>query len=177
MKKLTIASAALIYLITVGVPSFCETKGSLFSDHSRMRIIKTAKRYLGVRYRYGGTSPFGFDCSGFVMFVFKKNGITLPREARGQYHKGKKISISTAKPGDLVFFRVRTRRRRRRISHVGIYIGNHLFIHSPSRGKRVSITSINNRYWKRRYIGAVTFLKDIKHKVDNLNEFALKSID
>jgi cell wall-associated NlpC family hydrolase len=175
MKKLTIASGALIYLITVGVPSYCGTKGSVFSDHSRERIIKTAKRYLGVRYRYGGTSPFGFDCSGFVMFVFKKNGITLPREARGQYYKGKKISISKAKPGDLVFFRVRSRRRRRRISHVGIYIGNHRFIHSPSRGKRVSITSMNNRYWKRRYIGAVTFLKDMNHKVDNLNKFALKS--
>ncbi|MCP4132075.1 MAG: C40 family peptidase [bacterium] len=119
------------------------------------RIVHTAKRYIGVKYRSGGTSPRGFDCSGYVLYVYKTNGISLPRNARKQYYAGKRIRLRHARPGDLVFFQT----SRKRISHVGIYLGNRRFIHAPSSGKRVSITSMKNPYWKKRYIGAVTYLR------------------
>lgn len=174
MRYLFIFTFATIYFISSCAPGYGNRRRWMFYDHDREKIVRTATRYLGVKYRYGGTSPFGFDCSGFVMFVFMKNGIILPRDARGQFQKGKRISIRSAKPGDLVFFRVPSRRRRRGISHVGIYLGNYRFIHSPSRGKRVSITSIRNPYWRKRYIGIVSVLKNSRNLRQYSNRSALK---
>lgn len=126
----------------------------MFSNTTRKGIVSTAKRYIGVHYKYGGESPRGFDCSGYVRYVYKKNGVDVPRATLSQYREGRKVSISKANPADLVFFRTRGGK----ISHVGIYLGKGTFIHAPSSGKRVSIASMNNRYWKRTFIGAVTFL-------------------
>jgi cell wall-associated NlpC family hydrolase len=159
MRYIFITILAIIYFVSSSAPGYGNRRKWMFYDHSRESIVCTAIKYLGVRYRYGGTSPFGFDCSGFVMFVFRKNGIILPRNAKGQFQNGTRISIQGAKPGDLVFFRIWSRRRSRSISHVGIYLGDHQFIHSPSRGKRISITSIRNPYWRKRYIGTVSVLK------------------
>lgn len=107
-------------------------------------IVATARHYLGTPYRSGGSSPAGFDCSGFTSYVYKQYGVNLPRTTSGQLAYGGRISKSELKPGDLVFF---TR-------HVGIYIGNGNMIHSPVPGKRVEITSIYNAYFKSRYKGA-----------------------
>ena len=147
-----IAVFSLLYLVTSCAPGYGNKKRWMFNDSNRTRITMTARRYLGVKYRYGGTNPFGFDCSGFVMYVYMKNGIRIPRGAEGQFSRGKRISLRRAEPGDLVFFRT----GRRRISHVGIYLGNYRFIHSPRTGRRVSITSIKNSYWRKRFLGAVT---------------------
>lgn len=174
MRYLFIVILAAIYFISSCAPGYGNKRRWMFYDHDREKIVRTATRYLGVKYRYGGTSPFGFDCSGFVMFVFMKNGIILPRDARGQFQKGRKISIRSARPGDLVFFRVPSRRTRRNISHVGIYLGNYRFIHSPSRGKRVSITSIRNPYWRIRYIGTVSVLRNARDLRRENERFALK---
>ena len=116
-------------------------------------IVRTAKRYQGVPYRMGGSSPRGFDCSGYVMYIYGKHHIPLPRTAEAQFYHGRAISLSRARPGDLVFFQT----SRRRYSHVGIYIGGGRFIHAPSTGKRVSVTEMKNPYWKKRYRGAVTY--------------------
>ncbi|TFH38849.1 MAG: NlpC/P60 family protein, partial [Chrysiogenales bacterium] len=113
-------------------------------------------RYIGVRYRHGGETPRGFDCSGYVMYVYRKNGILLPRSAARQYRAGRKISLRSAAPGDLLFFNTSGRRR---LSHVGIYMGGSRFLHAPRTGKRISYANLKNPYWKRRYTGAVTFLK------------------
>lgn len=118
----------------------------------RERILETAMKYIGTPYIYGGSSPGGFDCSGFVQYVYKKHNLVLPHSALQQYKLGTKIDRKSLKPGDLVFFATR---RRGRVSHVVIYIGNDEFIHAPSRGKRITISKLSKEaYWSRRYIGA-----------------------
>lgn len=118
------------------------------------RIISTAENYLGVPYRPGGTNPAGFDCSGFVLYVYDRNGISLPRSAEDQFRNGRRIHMNMARPGDLVFFRTSGRR----VSHVGIYAGNGRFIHAPSSGKSIEYTSLDNSYWRKRFVGAATWL-------------------
>ncbi len=112
-------------------------------------IIATAKKYIGTPYLWGGTTPSGFDCSGFTQYVFRAHGITLPRTSKQQYTAGTYVSKSNLKPGDLVFFNTDGSG----ISHLGIYIGNNQFIHSSS-SKGVVITSLSNTYWAPRYYGA-----------------------
>ncbi|HPJ39564.1 MAG TPA: C40 family peptidase [Spirochaetota bacterium] len=121
----------------------------------RSCVLDIARRCLGVRYRLGGHTPRGFDCSGFVYYVFRKSGIAVPRTATEQYKTGRKIRRERLKPGDLVFFSRRISRPA--VQHVGIYTGNDRFIHAPSFGLRVSSASMKDRYWRARYIGAVTF--------------------
>ena len=152
MKGILLLICLVMTYVASCAPGYANRRGWMFRDHSRIKIVQTAKHYLGVRYRFGGTTPYGFDCSGFVRFVYRKNGIVLPHGASEQYFLGKRIHLRTARPGDLVFFRT----RRKRISHVGIYLGNYRFIHSPSKGKEVTITDMNMIYWRQRYIGAVT---------------------
>ncbi len=120
----------------------------------RTSILETAKKHIGIRYHYGGMSTTGFDCSGFVQFVYRENGISLPRSTVDQFEKGKKIDLDEAKPGDLVFFKI----YRNRISHVGIFISKDLFIHSPSWGKRVGFANMNLEYWRKSFFGAVTYI-------------------
>ena len=112
-------------------------------------VVATAKMYLGVPYKFGGTTPKGFDCSGFVAYVFERHGKHLPRAADEQYRVGRSISRAALRPGDLVFFTTYAPGA----SHNGIYIGDGKFIHaSSSRG--VMISSLDDIYWKPRYIGA-----------------------
>ncbi len=115
-------------------------------------MIESAKKYLGYPYRYGGVSPSGFDCSGFVIYNSKKVGIShLPRTAHQQYQHTKPISRDELQPGDLVFFH--SRNNRKRIGHVGIYIGDDKFIHARAKGaKDVTITSLNNSYYRKHFV-------------------------
>jgi peptidoglycan DL-endopeptidase CwlO len=112
-------------------------------------IINTAKSYIGVKYLWGGTTPSGFDCSGYTQYVFAKNGISLPRISRDQYNVGTSVSYQNLKPGDLVFFSLDGDKA---IDHVGIFIGNGQFINASS-SKGVAIYSMGS-YWNSKYIGA-----------------------
>jgi len=112
-------------------------------------IIATAEKYIGVPYRWGGESPRGFDCSGFVQYVFAKNGITLPRVSYDQATVGTPINFCELQPGDLIFLSTETKGI---VSHVGIYIGNDQFINA-SCSKGVTIYPIGP-YWKSIYFGA-----------------------
>ncbi len=107
---------------------------------------------LGTHYKYGGTSPEnGMDCSGLVRYVFKEAwGTDLPRTAAEISHAGQHVDPQDLKPGDLVFYNT----MRRGFSHVGIYMGDNKFIHSPSAGGKVRIESMDLAYWKRRFSGA-----------------------
>jgi len=119
---------------------------------NKLSVIKTAKKMLGVKYRYGGSSPHkGFDCSGLVQYSHKLSGINLPRTTGQQYKVSRPISRRYLKAGDLVFFKIAISRV---VSHVGIYLGNNKFIHAPSSGKRVKISSLKEKYWKKHYMGA-----------------------
>jgi len=131
-----------------------KSTGAVESEKVRTRIIETAKKHLGDRYDYGGISSKGFDCSGFVQYVYRENGIKLPRSTVGQFEQGKKISLADARPGDLVFFRIYNGR----ISHVGIFVQGSVFIHAPSTGKRVSFADMSLDYWKQSFAGAVTYI-------------------
>lgn len=130
-------------------------RGGLFQgSNARRSIVDTARQYVGTPYRYGGESPGGFDCSGYVMYIHRKNGIDIPRTAQEQFRDGRKVARRNIRPGDLVFFQT----SRTVISHVGIYAGRNKFIHAPKPGKKVGYASISNRYWSRRFRGAVTFV-------------------
>ncbi|MGB9792458.1 MAG: NlpC/P60 family protein [Thermacetogeniaceae bacterium] len=118
-------------------------------------IIDTAMRFLGYPYRYGGATPqSGFDCSGFVQYVFSLNGIKLPRTASQQAGIGTKVMNPIA--GDLVFFDTD---HSGSIGHVGIYIGNNAFIHA-SRSKGVTITSLSDDWYSQRYTYTCRVIKD-----------------
>ena len=115
----------------------------------RTSIINNALNYIGVNYRYGQSTEKGFDCSGFVKFVFRNFGFVLPHSSNTLYKISKHIETTRAQSGDLVFFITRGKE----VSHVGIYLGNNQFIHSPGRGRTVSIDSLNTYYYKRHLIG------------------------
>lgn len=121
--------------------------------HKKKRAISIAKKQLKVPYKWGGTSPRkGFDCSGLIQYSFKEANISLPRTAASQYKETQRIAVSKMKKGDLIFFHT-PQRKRVRVNHVGIYLGNNQFIHAPRRGKTVTIASLN-QYWKRKIVGA-----------------------
>jgi cell wall-associated NlpC family hydrolase len=110
-------------------------------------VVGIAMRYLGIPYKWGGSSPStGFDCSGFVMFVYAQVGVSLPHNAAAQYGYGSAVSRSQLQPGDLVFFNG--------LGHNGIYIGGGQFIHSPHTGDVVKISSLSDSWYAQTYVGA-----------------------
>lgn len=120
------------------------------------QILQTAAKHLGTPYRYGGSSPGGFDCSGFVMYVFSQYGIDLPRSASDQASVGTHIDKKDLKPGDLVFFNCGGKG----INHAGIYSGNGNFIHSSSpRSGGVIYSSLQEGYYLQHYVGARRILR------------------
>jgi cell wall-associated NlpC family hydrolase len=114
-------------------------------------MLNTALAYQGVRYRYGGMTSRGFDCSGFVARVLLGQGVSAPHNAAALYGHGENVTSGNLQPGDLVFFQTRGRGR---ISHVGIYLGNGRFIHASSGRGQVRTDSLSDGYYSRRYVGA-----------------------
>jgi peptidoglycan DL-endopeptidase CwlO len=108
-------------------------------------VVGIALRYLGVPYRWGGASPSGFDCSGFVMYAYAKIGISLPHHAASQFGYGRPVARSALRPGDLVFFNG--------LSHVGIYIGDGQFVHAPHTGDVVKISSLSDSWYTATWVG------------------------
>jgi cell wall-associated NlpC family hydrolase len=113
-------------------------------------LTSTALALRGAPYRYGGASPEGFDCSGFVQYVFGQHGVSLPRETREQFRTGRTIKPDKLEPGDLVFFTTVAPGA----SHVGIMIGGDQFVHAPSERGVVRVERLSASYWSRRYVGA-----------------------
>jgi hypothetical protein len=125
------------------------------NEHLRKEIVRTANQFIGVRYRWGGqSSSTGFDCSGLTMVVYRLNGLELPRSSRQQWKAGRPVYQEQLLKGDLVFFATTGGER---VSHVGIYIGNNKFLHAPSSGRKIRISSMSNKYYKSRYLGARTY--------------------
>ena len=117
-------------------------------------LTRSAMRFLGVPYSFGGTTTAGFDCSGYVQHVFAMLGIHLPRTADAQYEVGKRVA--QVEPGDLVFFETYTAGA----SHVGIYLGGGKFVHSSS-SHGVQVSALHDSYWAARYLGAKRVLAGI----------------
>jgi cell wall-associated NlpC family hydrolase len=127
---------------------------ALSKDVVRARIIEKAQEYIGVDYKWGESSENGFDCSGYVKYVYGHFGYQLPHSSYAQYNLSRRLTEKKAKPGDLVFFVTHGNR----ISHVGIYIGNRNFIHAPSTGKQVRIESLDTGFFRRTLAGFGSFL-------------------
>ncbi|MBE1160079.1 C40 family peptidase [Dyella acidiphila] len=126
------------------------------SQNLRDMLIGLAMQLRHVRYVRGGRDPStGFDCSGFVRYVFEHAlGLQLPTNSASQYLIGHIVRRNDMQPGDLVFFRTADRRGRGRISHVGIYLSDGQFIHSPRRGESVRVDNLADSYWSKRFAGA-----------------------
>ena len=120
------------------------------SSVSSTKIVSSAKNLVGIKYRFGGTTKAGFDCSGYIGYVYKQNGIKLPRTSAGMYSTGKSVKKANLQTGDLVFFNTSGKG----VSHVGMYIGNGKFIHA-STSKGVRVDKLNDPYyWGKKYVGA-----------------------
>lgn len=119
---------------------------------SNHQLANTALNYLGVKYRFGGSAPSsGFDCSGLITYVAEKSlGLKLPRRAEEMARLGESIKRNNLQKGDLVFFNTNGAR----YSHVGIYLGDNKFVHSPRTGSVVRVEDMSIAYWKKRYNGA-----------------------
>ena len=113
------------------------------------RLLQSSFQHIGVPYWFGGTTPRGFDCSGFTRYVFANIGVNLPRMADGQFAVGRPVSVERLQPGDLVFFETYEPGP----SHVGIYTGNSQFI-SATSSRGVVVADLFGHYWGERYIGA-----------------------
>lgn len=121
-------------------------------------VADIARQHLGVRYRSGGASPAsGFDCSGFVYWVFSRYGVSVPRDSVRQSRAGQEIAKGDLLPGDIIIFRIANTPNGR---HSAIYLGDGRFIHSPSAGSRVRIERLDADYWKRHYMTARRVLEE-----------------
>jgi len=112
--------------------------------------VRTAMNHLGDRYRYGGSSRGGFDCSGFTRYVYAKHGVVLPHNSAAQFQKGTPVGKGELQPGDLVFFS----RGGRRIGHVGVYVGGGKFVHASNPRGGVRVDSLTTGTYARTYVGA-----------------------
>jgi cell wall-associated NlpC family hydrolase len=113
-------------------------------------LRSTALALRGAPYRNGGTTPSGFDCSGFVQYVYGRHGVTMPRETRDQFRVGQSITRDDLDAGDLVFFSTIAPGA----SHVGIAIDREQFVHAPSTRGVVRVERLSAEYWNRRFVGA-----------------------
>lgn len=138
------------------------------------KFFSNISQYLGIRYRFGGNSTSGFDCSGFVRFMFSKElDVDLPHSSSEMATLGKKVDREELRPGDLVFFR----NAKNRINHVGIFIGNNTFVHA-SLSKGITRDTLSEDYYDKRYATAVRIVdeqendlsRDIEHLLDTLPE-------
>jgi len=139
---------------SAAVPSQAESTADALPPNGdgAQTVIERALELIGVRYRRGGNTPqTGFDCSGLVNHVFREAyGMILPRSSRAISNTGLSVEKDELKAGDLVLFH----NLRHAVSHIGIYLGDNRFVHSPRPGQKVSIADMRERYWAKRYFGA-----------------------
>lgn len=119
-------------------------------DPLRAELVITALGLRGTPYRNGGSDPSGFDCSGFVQYVFARHATRLPRETQAQYQAGLSVELEQVQPGDLLFFETVARGA----SHVGVAIGGDQFVHAPSSQGVVRVERYTSSYWAARFVGA-----------------------
>jgi len=112
--------------------------------------LLAAESRIGTPYRYGGSGPDAFDCSGLVAYAYRQAGVTVPRTAAQQYAVARPVPQRDLRPGDLVFFRLSGRE----VSHVGIYAGDGLFVHAPQTGGQVRTANLDDEWYRERYAGS-----------------------
>lgn len=150
MKKFYLL--VLLFYLPVAAHAISGISGRHETQFTTQELNFFSRGLIGIQYLNGGSNPeTGFDCSGLVHYVFRQvTGLALPRTAKGMSVVGEKITQDQLQPGDLVFFNT----RRFPFSHVGIYLGDNLFIHAPSKGAEVEIARLTETYWRKAYNGA-----------------------
>jgi cell wall-associated NlpC family hydrolase len=150
MKK-TAAVLSFILLLSLFLVSCASFKGARASRETREAVVRAAKDMLDKKYVYGAKdNHYAFDCSGLTQFAYGEAGIKIPRTSAEQYRRCNRVDVRDIEKGDLLFFSTNGGGA----SHVGIYIGDGLFIHSPSEGKRVQKVKFADRYWHDKFYGA-----------------------
>ena len=127
-------------------------------EYNKENMLKNAKKHLGEDYVWGGTNPGGFDCSGYMQYIYKKEGVSIPRTANQQSKIGKEVSRFELKKGDLLFF-LTDKSRNIPITHVGMYLGDDKFIHAASKRKGIIITSFNKSRYSKLFVKATRVIK------------------
>ena len=154
MKRIIVTVLITASLSVTGCAMFQSDEDSLRED-----IVETALDQVGEDYEYGGADPSdGFDCSGLVYYSYKEAGIKLPRSAAAQRKAGRAVKFSDAKPADLLFYSFGDRKAGD--LHVVIYLGDGKAVHAPVRNGEVEEINVAESHWRKRYVGAVSILKD-----------------
>lgn len=141
--------AAFLALLAACTPFQRGAPGGTASNPGTAALVVAESR-IGAPYRYGGSGPDAFDCSGLVAYAYRQAGITLPRTAAQQYSAVTPVRKHELRPGDLVFFRVNGRS----VGHVGIYAGEERFVDAPQTGGTVRMASLDDSWYRQRYVGA-----------------------
>jgi murein DD-endopeptidase len=128
--------------------------GGAADNPIRESVVETALGQVGRPYRYGGSDPSGFDCSGLVQYSYAQAGVKVPRTSDEQRDSGSRISLDEARPADLLFYRFEDK-----TLHVAIYLGHNEMVHAPSSGKQVSVIHIDQAPWPERFLGAARLLR------------------
>jgi len=159
IRNISLASFFLFLIILI---SGCSAVAPRHEEEYALRskIVQIALKYKGSPYKSGGSTPKGFDCSGFTSFVYNKAGIRIPRTSGSQYDTGQDVDFDEMQNGDLVFFtRWGSVGKFFSPNHVGIFIGNDRFIHAPSSGGKVRIDKLDDDYWDSHYKGSRNVIK------------------
>jgi cell wall-associated NlpC family hydrolase len=139
------ATAGLILIALAGCASVPQQTGQ--ETDVGAEAAQHALGMIGRPYRFGGSSPQGFDCSGLVQYSYALAGIRVSRSVEDLWGNSRPVSSEQIRPGDLLFFHQEGKLN----SHIGLYIGNDRFVHAPSSGKHVSVASLANRYWRQHF--------------------------
>ncbi len=157
MRGLPRLPICLVVLLSASLVASCASyRPTPESDALRRGIVLDALGQIGRPYRYGGTNPDGFDCSGLTQYVYGLQGLKLPRTTREQHKVGDEIDLDEAEPGDLLFYSFSLTGR---IDHVAIYLGDGQAVHAPSSGRQVIVAPVANRWWMDRYVDAVRVVR------------------
>jgi cell wall-associated NlpC family hydrolase len=155
-----VAARLSCLLLCLALLSGCATRPVVRDDVATIergeRIARHAIGEVGRRYRYGGETSAGFDCSGLTSYVYGLEGIDIPRTAAAQFAEGPRVARDALRAGDLVFFRFSGRK----VDHVGVYIGDGEFIHAPGTGSTVRRVQLDAKWFARRYAGAARWWRD-----------------
>ena len=144
-----LAALAILALMAACAPFQRETPRSAAANAGAAALLAAESR-IGTPYRYGGSGPDAFDCSGLIAYAYQQAGVALPSTAAQQYALARPVPRTELRPGDLVFFRWSGRE----VSHVGIYAGDGLFVHAPQAGGQVRTANLDDEWYRERYAGA-----------------------
>jgi cell wall-associated NlpC family hydrolase len=149
----TLLLAVLLNLLAACAPFRHGMPGEGATVDPGRAVLEAAETRIGAPYRYGGSGPEAFDCSGLVAYAHRQAGIAVPRTAAEQFSSAIPVERRELRPGDLVFFRLSGRN----VGHVGIYAGDDRFVHAPQSGGHVRLASLENEWYRRRFAGAGRF--------------------